>query len=208
MTAYLPAEPRSTGAEMAEAVVAGVRGRNETVDAVGPAAGQERIGGYAAVGLAPAAVVPPPAPDRQRAGELGREASGFAAVGAFGLLVDVGGYNALVHLGGTGLLDDQPLVAKAVSLVAGTTVAYVGNRFWTYRDRPRGRLAREYVLYMALSAVALGIALGCLAVSRYVLGLSSPMADNIAANGIGLALGSMFRFLTYRRFVFPEEPTS
>jgi putative flippase GtrA len=143
---------------------------------------------------------------RQRGRDLGREASGFAAVGAFGLAVDIGGYNLLVHLGGEGWLSEQPLVAKTVSLVAGTTVAYLGNRFWTYRDRPRGRMAREYTLYMALSCVALGIALACLGFSRYVLGLTSPMADNVAANGIGLALGSLFRFLSYRRYVFPHEP--
>ncbi len=137
---------------------------------------------------------------------LGREASGFAAVGAFGLAVDIGGYNALVHLGGNGWLDEQPLLAKTVSLVAGTSVAYLGNRFWTYRDRPRGRMAWEYTLYMALSAVALGISLACLAVSRYVLGLTSAVADNVSANVVGLALGSLFRFLTYRRFVFPEGP--
>jgi putative flippase GtrA len=126
-------------------------------------------------------------------------------VGAFGLVVDIGGYNALVHLGGDGWLGEQPLIAKTVSLIAGTSVAYVGNRFWTYRDRPRGRLAREYTLYLALSGIALGIALGCLAVSRYVLGLTSPMADNVAANGVGLALGSLFRFMSSRRFVFRDE---
>jgi putative flippase GtrA len=130
------------------------------------------------------------------------------AAGAFGVVVDIGGYNALVHLGGNGPLDDQPLVAKTISLVAGTTVAYVGNRFWTYRDRPRGRLAREYSLYMALSAVALVISLVCLGVSRYVLDFRSPVADNLAANVVGLALGSLFRFLTYRRYVFPDQPAT
>jgi putative flippase GtrA len=126
-------------------------------------------------------------------------------VGALGLVVDVGGYNLLVHLGGDGWLGEQPLIAKTVSLVAGTTVAYFGNRFWTYRDRPRGRLAREYTVYMLLSGVALAIALGCLAVSRYVLGMTSPVADNVAANGVGLALGGLFRFLSYRRYVFPDH---
>ncbi|SOD94552.1 GtrA family protein [Blastococcus haudaquaticus] len=139
-----------------------------------------------------------------RTGAVRREAAGFAMVGVLGLAVDVGGYNALVHLGGGGLLGDQPLVAKTVSLVLGTTVAYVGNRVWTYGDRPRGSVVREYTLYMALSAVALGIALVCLAVSRYVMGLTSPVADNISANGVGLALGGVFRFVTYRRFVFRD----
>jgi putative flippase GtrA len=125
-------------------------------------------------------------------------------VGALALVVDIGGYNALVHLGRHAWMDDQPLLAKALAVAASTTVAYFGNRFWTYRHRPRGRLAREYALFVVLSAIGLSIALACLAVSRYVLGLSSAVADNIAANVVGLALGSLFRFLSYRRYVFPE----
>jgi len=127
-------------------------------------------------------------------------------VGAFAVAVDVGGYNALVHLSGEGWLAEQPLVAKTVSVTASTTVAYLGNRFWTYRDRPRGRMAHEYALFFALSAVGLSIALGCLALSRYALGLTSALADNISANVVGLALGSLFRFLSYRRYVFRHPP--
>ncbi len=177
----------------------------------GPAGGPARSEGAGGcpVDRAPAEGASPRTGARgERGRALGREASGFIAAGAFGLVVDVGGYNALVHLGEDGLLDDQPLVAKTISLVAGTTVAYVGNRFWTYRDRPRGRLAREYSLYMALSAVALLISLVCLAFSRYVLDLRSPVADNVAANVVGLVLGSLFRFLTYRRYVFPDQPAT
>ena len=143
---------------------------------------------------------------RHRCTSLGKEASRFAAVGAVALAVDVGSFNALVHLGGDTWLDDQPLVAKTVSVTASTTVAYLGNRFWTYRHRPRGRMAREYTLFFVLSAIALAIALGCLAFSRYALGLDSPLADNVAANGVGLALGTLFRFLSYRRWVFRHPP--
>jgi putative flippase GtrA len=125
-------------------------------------------------------------------------------VGALGLVVDIGGYNALVFLAGNGWMGDQPLVAKTISLIAGTTVAYFGNRYWTYGDRPRAGFAREYTLYMALSGVALLIALACLGFSRYALGLTDPVADNVSANGVGLALGGLFRFLTYRRYVFPH----
>jgi putative flippase GtrA len=148
---------------------------------------------------------PGTAPGRRPA-SLGREASGFAAVGAFALVVDIGGYNALVHLSGDGWLAEQPLLAKTIAVTASTTVAYLGNRFWTYRDRPRGRLAREYALFVVLSAIGLAIALACLAVSRYVFGLTSAVADNVATNGIGLALGSLFRFLSYRRYVFRHPP--
>ena len=144
--------------------------------------------------------------ERQRRGALAKEASGFALVGTVAVGVDVGGYNALVHFNGHGVLSEQPLTAKVLSVTVSTTVAYLGNRLWTYRHRPRGRLAREYPVFVFLSAVGLGIALACLAVSRYVLDLTSPLADNIAANVVGLGLGSAFRFLSYRRFVFRPGP--
>jgi putative flippase GtrA len=142
----------------------------------------------------------------QRGRALGREASAFLVVGAVALAVDVGLFNVLVHLGSDGgVLREHPLTAKVVSVTASTTVAYIGNRFWTYRNRPRGHVAREYLLFAVLSAIALGIALGCLAFSRYVLGLDSALADNVAANVVGLGLGTVFRFVSYRRFVFRAD---
>jgi putative flippase GtrA len=51
----------------------------------------------------------------------------------------------------------------------------------------------------------MGIAVACLWFSHYVLDLRSPLADNISANGVGLVLGTMFRFWTYRTFVFTAE---
>jgi putative flippase GtrA len=46
------------------------------------------------------------------------------------------------------------------------------------------------------------VAVACLAVSHYVLGFTSPLADNVAANGVGLVLGTAFRYVAYRRWVF------
>jgi hypothetical protein len=46
------------------------------------------------------------------------------------------------------------------------------------------------------------IPLGCLAFTRYALGRSDPFADNIAANVVGLALGTAARFWALRRFIF------
>ena len=39
-----------------------------------------------------------------------------------------------------------------------------------------------------------------------MLGLTSRWADNISANVVGLALGTAFRFWSYRTFVFGEQP--
>ena len=55
---------------------------------------------------------------------------------------------------------------------------------------------------MGLNAVGLLIALSYLATSHYLLGFTSRLADNLAANGVGLVLGTAFRFWSYRRFVW------
>ncbi|MGH3703932.1 MAG: GtrA family protein, partial [Agromyces sp.] len=48
----------------------------------------------------------------------------------------------------------------------------------------------------------MAIALGCLWVSHHWLGYTSLLADNIATNVVGLALGTAFRFVLYRYWVF------
>jgi putative flippase GtrA len=130
----------------------------------------------------------------------------FGVVGLVALVVDVGLFNVLRFAGGEGPLYDKPLTAKIISVVAATTVAYIGNRIWTFSDRGRTSYLREYVLFFVLNGVALLITLGCLWFSHYALGLTSPLADNISANVIGLGLGTLFRFWSYRKWVFPELP--
>ncbi|HEX8495873.1 MAG TPA: GtrA family protein [Actinomycetales bacterium] len=137
---------------------------------------------------------------------LAREMVKFGAVGAVAFVVDLGVFNLLrFGLGDGGPLEHKPLTAKAISVVVATTVAWLGNRFWTFRHRRRASARREAVLFFFFNAAGLVIALACLGVSHYLLGFRSALADNIAANGIGLVLGTLFRFWAYRRFVFNAE---
>ena len=139
---------------------------------------------------------------------LMREIAKFGAVGLVALVVDVGLFNLLRYAGGEGPFYDRPLTAKVISVIAATTVAYFGNRFWTFRHRGRTGMGREYALFFVLNGVGMLIALGCLWFSHYALGLTSPLADNISANVVGLALGTIFRFWSYRRWVFPALPVT
>ena len=145
---------------------------------------------------------------------LVRELVKFGVVGAAAFVVDLGLFNLLRYglrplgLGGGGPLEAKPLTAKVVSVVAATTVAWLGNRLWTFRHRRRASAPRELVLFFVFNAVGLAIALACLGLSHYVLDLRSPLADNISANGVGLVLGTLFRFWAYRRYVFNVELTS
>jgi dolichol-phosphate mannosyltransferase len=133
-----------------------------------------------------------------------REIVSFAAIGGANLLVDVGLFNLLL-VG----LRHEPAGAKLVSGAVATTTSYFMNRHWTWPDRTRSGVHRELPLFALLSTVALGLAEGCLWVSHDVLGYTSALADNVSANGIGLAIGMVWRFLSFKRWVFtaPLVPT-
>ncbi|HET8614126.1 MAG TPA: GtrA family protein [Actinomycetales bacterium] len=135
-----------------------------------------------------------------------RELVKFGAVGAAAFVVDIAVFN-LVRFGlnGHGPLEHKPLTGKVVSTVCATLVAWLGNRLWTFRRRRRNAVHHELALFVLFNAVGMGIAIACLGISHYVLDLRSPLADNISANGVGLVLGTLFRFWSYRTFVFTAE---
>jgi putative flippase GtrA len=137
-----------------------------------------------------------------------REIAKFGAVGAIAFVVDFGVFNLLRSgiIGGEHGLAEKPLTAKTISVIIATIVAWLGNRYWTFRHRRRASRRREFALFGIMNVGGLAISLACLGVSHYVLGLTSALADNIAGNVLGLGLGTLFRFWAYRRFVFTEEP--
>lgn len=135
---------------------------------------------------------------------LGMEVAKFGVVGLAGLVVDLGLFNVLRFAGGQGPMYDKPLTAKVISVVAATLVTFLGNRHWAFRHRGQRTVTSGYALFFGLNAVGMAISLACLGTSHYILNLRSPLADNISANVVGLALGTLFRFWSYRRWVFPH----
>ena len=132
--------------------------------------------------------------DRVR--RLFSELAKFGTVGAVSFVVDVLVFNAVLTA------TDKPLTAKIVASLISATNAFVLHRAWSFKHRERTTVRLEYGLFVVLNAVGLGIALLCLAVSHYVLGFESRLADNISANGVGVLLGTAFRFWSYRKFVW------
>ena len=135
-------------------------------------------------------------------------------VGAVAFVIDFGGYNLLVygpHLQGLlgegtteGILHDKPLTAKIISATAATLVAWLGNRLWTFRHRRNRPAHHELALFVFFNVVAMVIAVACLGFSRYVLDLHTQLSDNIT-NIVGIGIGTLFRFWTYRKFVFAGD---
>jgi putative flippase GtrA len=133
---------------------------------------------------------------RRRFAELIPELAKFGAVGLTGTVIDLGGAAYLhVHLG------IGPMVSKALSITAATIVTYLGSRFWTFRHRVNQALLREGTLFAALNLVGLAIAEVVIAFTTYGLGLKSALAYN-AASVLGTGLGTIFRYFSYKKWVF------
>ena len=134
------------------------------------------------------------------------EGGKFLAVGVVATLVALVLFNVLVHGVGVGYspgpMNQQPLVAFAVANLIGMLVSYRGSRHWAFSNRQPVGPGNGRLGFYVVNLVSLLIPLGCLAISRYALEQDGAMADNVAANVIGLALGFAFRFWASRRFVF------
>jgi putative flippase GtrA len=136
---------------------------------------------------------------------LYREMLKFGVVGLLAFVVDAGVFNLLVYgQGDSSPLHHKPLTAKVISVSLSIVVAWLGNRFWTFRHRDRRPIHHELLSFLAVNGVGMLIALACLGISRYVLGFESKLADNVSGTIIGTALGTLFRWWAYRKFIFLE----
>ena len=136
---------------------------------------------------------------RARYDQLAREAGKFGVVGVLSTLIDIGAFNILLAM------TDKPVTSRIIAGAIASLNAFILNRAWTFRHRERaGSLGRESMVFLVLNIIGLGISTLPLAVSTYVLGFEGPLAANIATYGFGLPLGTLFRFVCYRRFVWVE----
>ena len=123
---------------------------------------------------------------------LVRQLVKLAMVGGVGFVVDVTVFTAL-----------RVTVLAPERLHEGAIIAnWVGNRYWTFGPHRSTRSGAEALEFLAVSLLGLLVAVGCLWVSHYLLGFTSPLADNLSSNVVGLLLGSVLRFALYRHWVY------
>jgi putative flippase GtrA len=133
---------------------------------------------------------------RQVIHEIGR----FGLVGLVGLVLTDGGANLLTYRVGL-----NSVAAAAIAIVAATAVTFAGNRYWTFRHRERCGAGRETLRFFALNAVGIAVSEACVGLT-YPLGLGHDgLAYNVALNG-GNALATLFRYWSYKRWVWPAAP--
>ena len=127
----------------------------------------------------------------------------FCVVGGFGAVIDLGGA-AVLH----GKYHVGPLESKAISTIIATVLTYLGSRFWTFKHRENQALGREATLFIVLNVIGLVIAEAVIALVTYGFGRHSQLEYN-AASVVGTGLATIFRYFAYRQWVFtaPAEPS-
>ncbi|MXM67121.1 GtrA family protein [Streptomyces sp. HUCO-GS316] len=131
---------------------------------------------------------------------LVHEVAKFGAVGGAGVLVNLLVFNLVRQL-----TDLQVVRASVIATVVAIGFNYVGFRYFTYRDRDKSGRTKELTLFLLFSAAGLVIENGVLYAATYGFDWRSPLQNNIF-KFIGIGIATLFRFWSYRTWVFRTLP--
>ncbi|GGV10705.1 membrane protein [Kitasatospora herbaricolor] len=136
----------------------------------------------------------------QRLSGISGEVVKFGIVGLVGVVVNFGVSNAVLHLTGW-----APVRCSAIGIAVAIATNYLGYRYWVYRDSDAASRRREITLFLIFSGIGMSIEVGTGWFTRYTLGLTGILAFNLS-KVVGTGLGTLFRFFSYRTWVFKAIP--
>jgi putative flippase GtrA len=119
----------------------------------------------------------------------------FLVIGAIGTVVTFGIANGLHGIG--------KYKAITIATIVATLVTYLGNRFWTFRHRQGQGTTRESIIFFVLNAIGLLIYYACIGLTD-LAGLGASKIWYNVALVVGTGLGTLFRFWSYRKWVWLE----
>jgi putative flippase GtrA len=136
-------------------------------------------------------------PRYERFRRLASEFAKFAVIGGTGVLVTNAVYDVLdIHCG------VGPVESATVATIVAAIGTYLGNRYWSFRGRQRTGVVREVVIFAVLNGIGLLIQDAAVACNSYVLHLGRHELAAFIALNTGIVLATLFRFWSYRRFVW------
>ena len=139
----------------------------------------------------------------ERFRQLIHEFAKFAVIGVAGVFITNAVYDLLyLHLG------LGPVTSTTIATIVATIASYLGNRYWSFRDRQRTGVVREIAVFAVLNGIGLLIQDATVAFNYYLLDLGHDKLSGFIALNAGIALATLFRFWSYRRYVWTAPPTS
>src|SRR5271155_2898770 len=136
------------------------------------------------------------------------EFSKFAIVGVLNSGVDFGILNTLILI--TGMASGAAFLAfKSVSVTLGVINSYLWNKYWTFNTSNSADARREFVAFMVVTLIAVGVNVAGADVIVNVIGAPAGFSTKLWANigaisGAGLTLFT--NFFGYKFFVFRKPP--
>jgi putative flippase GtrA len=135
----------------------------------------------------------------QRFRLLIHEGGKFLVVGGIGFLVTEAVFNLMLAQ------HQASFTANVISTLVATVVTFIGNRYWTFRHRERTSMGRETVVFFVLNGIGVLIQQACIEIAKHAVGQSDKLTLNIAFL-IGVGLATLFRFWSYRKWVWRMLP--
>ncbi len=128
------------------------------------------------------------------------EGAKFLIVGGIGLIVVlVGSYGFHFELG------LGKFTSVTIATVVATVATFLGNRYWSFRHRQGAGARSETITFFLLNGVGLIIQYACIGLINDMLGLSGRFWYTVA-NLVGVGIGTLFRFWSYRKWIWvPPE---
>ena len=129
----------------------------------------------------------------------------FCAVGATGMVVDLGSLNILLHsarrtLSGTLNAEQQFMIVRAIAILIAMTWNFWLNRHITFSYSRRQKVLRQYVRFFATCSVG-GAMNWC--VSNALVGWVTWFAGHVSTAALGgIVVGTFFNFAISRWWVF------
>jgi putative flippase GtrA len=138
------------------------------------------------------------APRGARLGEL----AAFGVVGSVGFVIDVSVFQFLYVVVGL-----DAVVTKFLATTVSMTATFAGHRFWSFSRRARTGLRREYLRFTGINGITLLLGLAIVGFVRHPLGQEGALVLQ-AANVFSIGVGTVVRYLAYRKWVFPAPAPS
>ncbi|HYK67936.1 MAG TPA: GtrA family protein [Streptosporangiaceae bacterium] len=129
--------------------------------------------------------------------QLIHEGLKFLVIGSVGAMVTFGSANALHPIG--------KYKAITIATILATAVTYLGNRYWTFRHRQGKGTTRDSTMFFVLNGIGLLIYYGCIGLID-LAGLGHSVAWYNVALVLGTGLGTLFRFWSYRKWIWLARP--
>jgi putative flippase GtrA len=123
-----------------------------------------------------------------------KEVMAFGLVGIVGFAIDITLFNLFFH--------DGQIVAKCISTTVATIVTYFGNRYFSFSHRARSGIGRETSVFFGINVITLIFSLVVIAIFEYPLAFKHHVLIMNLVNLGTIGIGTLFRFWSYKRFVF------